>query len=857
MALSPGARLGPYEIVSPVGAGGMGEVYKARDTRLERTVAVKVSKEAFEERFRNEARAVAALNHAHICTLYDVGPDYLVMEYVEGKPLRGPLPVAEVMRRAREIADALEHAHKHGIVHRDLKPSNILVTRNGAKVLDFGLAKRQAPLAGRPAGESQPTLTEEGAILGTPQYMAPEQIDGRKADERTDIFAFGMVLFEMLTGRRAFDGKSAAGVMAAILEKDPPPIAALAPKTPPALEQVVSTCLAKDPADRWQSVRELKHALAWADRSPPGRPAGRRVIWIAGVAAAAVVGLAAGLAIARRAGSAGTPPPIHLQIALPEKAAIPFAGTVAVSPDGRRVAFPVRLEGETSLYVRSLDALDLRRVPGTEGASKPFWSPDAKQIGFVSGYQTLKRVDLAGGPAQTIGRIPGFLEAASWSRDNVILLAAGRKLYRVAARGGEPEPAGGALASGEVGRTGPAFLPDGQHYLYLSMGARLEDRAAYVGKLGSDLRKRLVVTGMAPAYSPSGHLLFVRGDTLMAQPFDARRLEIAGEPFAVVEQVGRAEGALYTGDAFFSVSGNVVAWRPGPLWDVLQLTWFDRSGRKVGTLGEPAAYFRPTLSPDEKSLAVCRSEGEVRNLWIFDAARGSSRRLTFDAADNCGPTWSPDGQRLAFFSNRRGIREIYEKRVDGSGEDELVLGSSDAALHVEDWSPDGKFLLFNSSGPKSASDVFLLPMSGGERKPIPFLAGEFVEQGSAMSPNRRWITYWSNETGRVEVYVKGVSPEGVAGQGKWQVSRDGGVSPRWRRDGREILYLKGSAIVAVDVKTDGPSFEAGIPRVLFETPMAESPPDRPFDVTRDGLRLLVSTPVRAREPIRVVVNALP
>jgi Tol biopolymer transport system component len=859
MALDAGSRLGPYEIVSRVGAGGMGEVYKARDTRLERTVAVKVSKEAFEERFRNEARAVAALNHAHICTLYDVGPDYLVMEYVEGKPLRGPLSVAEALRRAREIADALEHAHRHGIVHRDLKPSNILVTKNGAKVLDFGLAKRQGPLAGRPVGESQPTLTEEGTLLGTPQYMAPEQIDGRKTDERTDVFAFGMVLYEMLTGRRAFDGKSAAGVMAAILEKEPPPLAALAPRTPPALEQVISTCLAKDPADRWQSVRELKHALAWADRSPPSRPAGRRGIWIAGVAAAAVLGLAAGLAIARRSASSGKPLPVRLQIALPENATLPLAGTVAVSPDGRRIAFPVRLEGESSLYLRSLDALDLRRVPGTEGATKPFWSPDAKQIGFVSGYQSLKRVDLSGGPAQTICRLPGFLEAASWSRDNVILLASGRTLFRVAARGGEPEPVGGAaLAPGEIGRTGPAFLPDGQHYLYLSLGARLEDRAAYVGRLGSDLRKRLVSTGTAPAYSPSGHLLFVRGETLMAQPFDARRLELSGEPIAVVEQVGRVEGALYTGDAFFSVSGNgVIAWRPGPLWGELQLTWLDRTGRKVGTLGEPAAYFRPTLSPDEKSLAVCRSEGEVRNLWIFDAARGSSRRLTFDAADNCGEAWSPDGRRLAFFSNRRGVREIYEKRVDGSGEDELVLASSDAPLHVEDWSPDGKFLLFNSTGPKSASDVFLLPMSGGERKPIPFVSGEFVEQGSAMSPNGRWIAYWSNETGRVEVYVKGVSPEGVAGQGKWQVSRDGGVSPRWRRDGRELLYVKGSSIVAVDVKTDGPSFEAGAPRVLFDTPLSESPPDRPFDVTRDGLRLLVNSPVRAREPIRVLVNGLP
>ncbi len=857
MALSPGARLGPYEIVGPVGAGGMGEVYKARDTRLERTVAVKVSKEAFEERFRNEALAVASLNHAHICTLYDVGPDYIVMELVEGKPLRGPLSVADALRRAREIADALEHAHKHGVVHRDLKPSNILVTKNGAKVLDFGLAQRRAPFAGRPAGESQPTLTEEGTILGTPQYMAPEQIDGRKADERTDIFAFGMVLYEMLTGRRAFEAKSAAGVMAAILEKDPPPISALAPATPPALEQVIATCLAKDPAERWQSVRELKHALAWAARPEPGSRAGRPVYWIAAMGVAAALGLGAGMAIARRSGPSTRPLPVRMQVAMPENASLPSSASVAVSPDGRQVVFPMRVEGETSLHVRSLEALDLRRIAGTEGAAMPFWSPDARQIAFASGYQSLKRVDLSGGPSQTICRLPGFLEGASWSLDNVILFSAGGRLFRVSARGGDPEPVG-ALATGEIGRLGPVFLPDGRHFLYLSASARLEDRAVYAGALDSDLRKRVVATTVAPAYSRSGHLLFVRGETLMAQAFDDRRLKLRGEPFAVVEQVGRVGGPFSGGNAFFSASDNgVVAWRPGPLWAELQLVWFDRSGTRLGTLGEPAAYFRPTLSPDGKSVAVCRSEGDVRNLWIFDAARGSSRRLTFDAADNCGPAWSPDGERLAFFSNRRGIREVYEKRVDGSGEDELVLASSDVSLHVEDWSHDGKFLVYNSAGPKNPSDLFLLPMSGAMRKPIAFLAGDAVEQGGTISPNGRWIAYSSNETGRIEVYVKGVSPEGVAGQGKWQVSRDGGVAPRWRSDGKELVYVKGSTIVAVDVKPDGSSFEAGVPRALFDVPMAETPPDRPFDITRDGLRFLVNTPAKRQEPIRVLVNALP
>jgi Tol biopolymer transport system component len=854
MSLPPGARLGPYEIVSLVGAGGMGDVYKARDTRLERTVAIKVSKSAFEERFRNEARAVAALNHGHICALYDVGPDYLVMEYVEGKPLRGPLSVAETLRRAGEIAEALEHAHRYGIVHRDLKPSNILVTKGGVKVLDFGLAKRREP--GRPAGDSQPTLTEEGTLLGTPQYMAPEQIDGRKADERTDVFALGMVLYEMLTGRRPFEGKSAAGVMAAILEKDPPPLSAVKPDIPPALEQVIATCLAKDPADRWQSIRELRHALGWAARPvpAPARRQGRTGAWIAALVAAAIFGVGGGLAL--RSGRAEHLLPVRLQIPLPANARLRWSATLAVSPNGRQIAFPLQLDGGRTLALRSLDSLELWPVPGTEGATRPFWSPDGKRIGFAAGFESLKKVDLAGGPPQTICALPGFLEAASWGPDNVILFSARSRLYRVPARGGEPE-AVGALAPGEIGRAMPVFLPDGRHYLYLSLTARPEDRAVYAGSFDSDLRKRIVSTSSAVAYSSTGHLLFLRGDTLMGQRFDAGRLELSGEPFAVVDQVGRSSGPQYAGEAFFSVSGNgVVAWRPGPLWDVLQLTWLDRSGRKLGTLGEAGAYFRPTLSPDEKSVAVCRSEGDVRNLWILDAARGSSRRLTFDAADNCGQSWSPDGARLAFFSNRRGVREIYEKRVDGSGEDELVLSSSDVPLHVEDWSADGRFLAYNSTGAKSPSTLFLLSMSAGPRKPIPFLTEAFVQQGAAFSPNGRWIAYWSNETGRVEVYVKGVSADGVAGQGKWQISRDGGIAPRWRRDGKELFYVEGSKIMAVDVRTEASSFEAGVPRALFEAPMSESPPDRPFDVTRDGLRFLVNTPVKPREPIRVLVNWL-
>ena len=503
---APGTRLGPYEIVSPVGAGGMGDVYKARDTRLERTVAVKVAKEAFEERFRNEALAVAALNHPHICTLFDVGPDYLVMEYVEGKALRGPLPVADVLRLAGQIADALEHAHRHGVVHRDLKPSNILLTKSGVKVLDFGLAKRR-PI-GPVTGESQPTLTEEGAVLGTPRYMAPEQIDGKPADERTDIFAFGLVLYEMLTGQHAFEGKSAASVMAAILEREPAPISALKPTTPPALEQVVLTCLAKDPAERWQSVRELKHALAWAvavgtgperrrpdlDRRNRLRSGRRRPHPRRG-------------ASSRDRGEAAPGPLPDLPSRQGE---VRRALDMAVSPDGRKIVLEAGFDEVFQLYVRPLDSLDLTPVPGSEAAFQPFWSPDGRQIGVRLASDALKKVDLSGGPRRRCAdpRLRAgsdfSREGATWSREDVIVFSAGGR-SSFACRPGAGSPSRSARWSrARARRYWPQFLPDGRHYLYLSLAARPEDQGIYVGSLDSDLRKRIVAIGVQRGLQPAG-----------------------------------------------------------------------------------------------------------------------------------------------------------------------------------------------------------------------------------------------------------------------------------------------------------------------------------------------------------------
>jgi Tol biopolymer transport system component len=865
MLHSPGVRLGPYEIVSSAGVGGMGEVYKARDTRLERTVAIKVSKDSFEERFRNEALMVAALNHPHICTLFDVGPDYLVMEYVEGAALRGPLPVADVVRLAGQIADALEHAHSHGIIHRDLKPSNILLTKSGVKVLDFGLAKRQ-PI-GPVTGESHPTLTEGGVVLGTPRYMAPEQIDGQKADERTDIFAFGLVLYELLTGQHAFEGKSAASVMAAILDREPTPISALKPTTPPALEQVVLTCLAKDPAERWQSVREMKHALAWAARPELASRTGKRRHWrAAALWGVVVLTVGSGLVLVRQRAKPAKPPPVRLQVGLPPGGRLLLMATLAVSPDGRQIAFDLGFLGKPpQVFLRELGSLTVSPVPGSERAGGAFWSPDGRHLAF-SGAHGMQKVALSGGPAQTLCQcLPEH--GATWSRGDVIVYSKLGRLLRVSATGGEPTPLGD-LALGETGRFWPQFLPDGRHYIYLSLASRAEDQGIYVGALDSSLRKRVVATPHNAAYSPPGYLLFLKNESLVAQPFDAQRLEVTGEPFPVIgDEVARYSGTVFGGLAQFSVSANgVLAWRPGPPMDFKQLAWFDRSGRRMGTLGEPGPYSGQALSPDDKSVAVCRQESSSnRDIWLLEVATGTSRRLTFDPHDDCGPVWSPDGQRIAFFSDRRGVREIYQKRADGSGEDELLLASKDFPLHPEDWSADGRFLSYNSARPGHENDLFLLPVDRSlDPTPIAFLATEVTESFSTIAPNGRWIAYQAPGSGSPQVYVREVSPEGKAGPGQWQISSDRGFWPRWRADGKELFFFGMGRVMAVDVRPDGRTFEAGAPRPLGITlgDEGKSLEGRarevgPLRVTRDGQRFLLSDRASPREPIRVLVNWLP
>jgi len=865
MPLAAGTRLGPYEILGPLGAGGMGEVYRARDTRLERTVAIKVSKEAFSERFRNEALAIAALNHSNIATLHDVGPDYLVMELVEGRPPHGPLPVAEALRLASQIANALEHAHERGIVHRDLKPSNILVTKAGVKVLDFGLARRSSPLAA--SDSTQETLSEERIFAGTPRYMAPEQIDGQKADQRTDVFAFGLVLYELLTGERAFDGKSAASVMAAILEKEPKPISALRPETPPAVAEVVATCLAKDPAERWQSVRELKHALRWAQRAGTAPPTRRLTAWIllaAAVGAAAAVGWA--LALRTRTPGAQTFQ-VRLQIDPPPPAR--NLDAFALAPDGKSIATSALLQGGPQLFVRALDAMTMVAVRGAHPGFFPLWSPDGRQLAFWTVDAGLQRVELPAGPIQPIckGCRGGGLGAmanhgASWGRAGVIVFSDAGKLFRVAASGGDPEPLGGLLP-GEFGRFSPQFLPDGRHFIYLSLGPRKEDRGIYVGALDSDLRKRVVATEYKAAYAAPGWLLYLQEATLVAQQFDAARLELSGEPSPILsEAVVLSPGPMLGGGAAFSVSDSgVLAWRRSDP-DVRQLTWLDRSGRKVGTIGEPAEQGLTDLSPDERTVAVCRGAFGRRDIWLVDAASAASRRLTFDPHDDCGATFSPDGKRIIFNSDRRGgVRDLYQRSTDGSGGETLLVESDGPSLNAEAWSADGRFLSYNSALPGQSHDLFLLPLAAGGASPIAFLATPAMETSSTLAPNGRYMAYQANEpgatpdAGALHVYVQEITDAGKPGPGRWQVSTQRGLWPQWRADGRELFYFDVPKITAVDVRMSGAGLSFGVPKALGIDWQAAGGPR--YRVSRDGQRFLFAVPIQPNEGIQVLVNWRP
>ncbi len=880
MTLAAGTKLGPYEILSPIGAGGMGEVYKARDTRLERTVAVKVlpqhlsSSPEVRQRFEREAKTISQLSHPHICALYDVGregeTEYLVMEYLEGETLsdrlaKGPLPLEQTLRYGVETADALDKAHRQGIVHRDLKPGNVMITTSGVKLLDFGLAKAMAPAPSQQSSltalPTQHALTQEGTILGTFQYMAPEQLEGKEADARTDIFAFGCVLYEMATGKKAFSGASRASLIGAILHTQPATISSVAPATPPALDRVVKTCLAKDPEDRWQSAGDLTRELRWigegssAGEAVPSpitsRRTGRETVWMA----AALVSLAA-LAVVlllRRTESRrprGQPLPARFEIAAPAGGA--FIGRPAVSPDGRYLVSVVGLGGPNRLWLRPLDAAAGRELPGTEGTTAgPFWSPDNRSIGFFSGG-TLKRIEISGGPPRTLCEALQSL-GGTWNRDGVILFSAdaGAGLYKVSASGG----ARSLVAKPERGRANffkwPRFLPDGRRFLFYLEG-RPEESGVYIGSLDPGETARVLESRPAAEYA-SGLLLFLRQGTLLAQPFDAEGSGLSGEATAVAEGVGFDE---ISSDGYFSASQNgVLAFKAGGERET-QPTWYDRRGTLLSTVGPPGSYDHPEVAPDGKRVAIDRTEASGRDLWVMDLSRGTATRLTFHPSWDWMPAWSPDGSRVTFVSDRDGPPNLYQKNANGLGEETLILGG-DARKHHLVSSADGRFLAFQvtsehlgltgqrSSGGESKSDIWAMPLFG-DRKAFPVLQTPFAETDPRFSPDGKWIAYASDESGRREVYVQSFP----AGGGKWQVSTAGGSDPRWRGDGRELFYFSEGKLVAVPI-TVGASFEAGVPVVLFEANTGA----HVFAVDPSGQRFLILAPLgKSAPPMTVMLD---
>ena len=863
MPLTTGDRLGPYEIIEVAGSGGMGDVYRAHDVRLDRDVAVKTLKGPFTERFEREAHAISALNHPNICTLYDVGQHegsgYLVMEFIDGKPVAGPMPVEQAIAYGIQICEALHAAHRKGIIHRDLKPANILVTKQGIKLLDFGLAKLAASAAAPSASQAaeQATvaaLTGAHTVVGTPQYMAPEQIEAREVDARTDIFAFGCVLYELITGQRAFDGKSSSSVMAAVLATKPRPIEELVPLTPPALERIVSRCLAKDPEDRWHTARDVAAELQWVAQggSKVGLPAvvsGRRKVreGLAWAACAVATVAAIGFAVAWERRAPEPAPVVRFPLTMPP--AVQNLSPPVVSPDGRQIAFAGDLDGKRLIWIRPLDALEARPLPGTEGVLRPFWSPDSRFVAFMAGGK-LKKVDIAGGPPQTLADAQ-YGADGSWSPEGVILLD-GRgtdTLWRIPAAGGVRQPVvfEEGKPEGMPGTGWPEFLPDGRHFLFTVFDPKSPEMTLNVGQLDSTDVKPLFKTTTRVQYAEPGYLLFVRDRTLVAQKFDAESLTLEGEPVPVGEGLGTDNLGL----ASFSASRTgVLVFRGGELSGT-QLLWVDRSGKATPLLDAPADYRDVSLSPDGRRLAydigVLATAADV---WIRDLARGVSSRFTFDAAAEVNPQWSPDGRRIVYSSAASGAGDLYVKDASGTREAVPLLVSKEEK-YVSDWSPDGRHLLFSSlSSGNTGWDVMALPMDG-EAKPFPIVQTRFAELWATFSPDGKYIAYQSNESGVQEIYVQ----EFPEASNKWRISTQGGVEPFWRADGRELFYRGGSQLMAVPVQT-GTTFSAGVPTSLFETRFATVTVRGRYRPSKDGQRFLVLAPLSrdTEQPAAVVLN---
>ena len=908
MALTSGTKLGPYEIQSPLGAGGMGEVYRARDTRLDRTVAVKIlpshlsdNPEA-KQRFEREARAISSLNHPNICTLHDVGSQdgtsYLVMEYVQGETLdsrlqKGPLPLKQALETGIQICDALEKAHRAGIVHRDLKPGNIMLTASGAKLLDFGLAKPAAAMLGaQPLPDkgskgnltpSTPTmnlsmlsatpapLTQQGTIVGTFQYMAPEVVQGKEADARSDIFSLGCVLYEMITGRRAFEGKSQLSVLSAILEKEPELISKVQPLTPAAIDHVVHDSLAKDPDARWQSAADVARELRWiasggsnVSTAPPEQPRSQlreRLLW------AAVAVLALLLASFAWLNLRGREPVRALRSYLPPPAATgfdftgDFSGPPTIAPDGSSVAFCARGgKDQDSIWVQSFSDLGARKLEGTEGSSFPFWSADGKFLGFFAEGH-LKKVAASGGPVTVLAEAPNA-RGGSWNQDSVIIYEPDYRdsLWRISANGGSPTRLTKFEGGTHTTHRWPRFLPDGKHFLFFATNhSGNSEHGIYFGSLDDGSYKRVVDSDSQPQYA-SGYLLYHLQSQLVAQKFDPAKGVISGDPVTVANFAEYDAGTWHT---TFTVSENgLLIYEPGSKTLGTDLFWLDSSGKILSKVAERAFYKGSgRLSPDGKRLAVSMGDPQA-DIWVFDLARGSHTRLTFGGATHLMPSWSADGQKIVYVRQSGATvvegTSLRARLASGGGQEEVLMEHGGTSVEIQSllvpqWSPDGRYLLHTEQSGPTGVGIWALPTTG-DKKPIPIVQSPSPQARIIqfrLSPDGRWLAYSSTESGREEIYVTHFP----SGAGKWQVSQTGGTFPAWRADSK-VIYFIGTegAIHSAGVSAKSEEFELDPVRTLFQVSYI-APVGNPYDVAPDGQHFVfTSLPESVSTPLVLVTN---
>jgi len=860
MPLSTGEKLGPYEILAPIGAGGMGEVYRAKDTRLGREVAVKVSAQQFTERFERESRAIASLNHTNVCHLYDVGPNYLVMEYVEGETLSGPVKLAEAMPIIRQLIDGIEAAHERNIIHRDLKPANIKITPEGVvKILDFGLAKASSP---EPEGTSDnsPTVTmgatTAGTILGTAAYMSPEQAKGKTADKRSDIWSFGVVVYELLTGKKPFDGESVVETLGAVINKEPDWSA-----VPERVRRLLQWCLEKERKRRLQSIGDARRTL---EETPAVQTARSESRLLLPVAIAASV-FAAALGVVSFIHFREQPPAAEVtRFEIPLPAGASFPGPFIpqeISPDGRKLAFVASdASGVARLWVRPLDSLEARPLAGAELSLSPlpfFWSPDSRFLAFNSSDRKLKKIDISGGPAQTLCD-SGDVDGGAWSPEGVLLFGGVQTpITRCPETGGTPvaltqfDPARQEIVHGN-----PRFLPDGHHFLYFRASTVPGNAGFYVGSIDAKPAEQpsqpLLVNQTLPAYyvpaasgGSSGTLLFFRDGSVLAQPFNAAKLQPSGEAVPIAAPVS----SLPNFQGCFSASANgVLAFVSGANGegDLRQLTWLDRQGKKLGTVGEPAIFTavgRMALSPDGKQAAVTRAQSvsALGSLWLYDlTGRDAPARFTLGSSLDLDPVYSPDSSRIAFLSTRDGGVNLYQKLTNGTKNDELLL-KSDAAIPYS-WSPDGRFLAYGVRS-RNRGGIWLLPMSSGGAKPVEFQGTEFDEGFAQFSPDGHWIAYESDQSGTREIYVRELI---LGSDGKPEetqshvISAGGGVFPSWKGDSKELFYLTGDQKTVRSVEiTAKPVFQRSATTLNVPLPAGAT-----FGgVARDGLRFLIALPV--------------